>query len=169
MSVITIASSPSGLFNEDVRSQIHTAIDQMLIAHEKEIETSVAESVSHKLPVNFTLEVDCSTSEPKLKVLLAFTPKTVKDNRTIKCVSGDQKEFEIYTPSQIAALEKQLKADRAHKKAEEKAAAAASGGSVDPADGDPVDGAPVDGAPAPAKRGRKKKDKGDDDEDPANP
>lgn len=110
-------TSVESLFNQNILAQIHSAIDSLLAVHGEEITASLQDSDTHSLKVGLAINIDASESAPMLDVDLSFTPRHVKDRRSIQCIDPNQTEFEVFTPAQM----EERRAEAARKEAEAEA------------------------------------------------
>ncbi len=117
MPVTRKRASAKNIFSDDVKTQIKTALDSLIGVHGDEITAALEESGTHRIGVALKLDIDTSESEPSINLDLQFVPRTVKDRRSIRCTNPDQREFTIFTPSEIEAREEDER--KARKEAEE--------------------------------------------------
>jgi hypothetical protein len=100
-------SSAANLFNEEIRGEITQKIDELLEKHGRELSDAIEESEEHKLPVRFTVDVDCSDSAPAITIGMRATVGTLIDSRVIHCTDPNQTEFRGLSAAELRAADKE--------------------------------------------------------------
>lgn len=106
---MAVAQKPSRKIpkNKQIIESIIQAVQDLYDAHAGEIAEFRDQSEDSKVTVNFGIEIDCSESEPKVKVGIRFS-KSVTDSRI--ATLDDPEQVTLFSPEQFAKRQEKEKA-----------------------------------------------------------